>query len=173
MTEETGSGHASLSPLRALFVLLGAVVVISGYLALAYFLGIGSTFAGTLLVFYLFAVEGGEIRAFPKSLIGALGGLATASLFALPGLDADLAGLAGLTVVLVAIYCLLIGFVPILFNQAYMLFLTVVLIPAVLLEADFMDMLAAMILSGAYFGSIVWCLHTVNNRKTSIRSNPE
>jgi hypothetical protein len=175
MTNETGSGHANLPPLRALFVLLGLVVVIAGYLVLAHLLGIHSPFAGLFLVFYLFAVEGGAVRAFPKALIGALGGLANGALFALPGLDAGLAGLAalaGLIVALVAVYCLLIGFAPILFNQAYMLVLTVVCIPAVALEADFTGMLAALVLSGLYFGSIVWGLHTISNRKASASPPP-
>ncbi|MBL4802253.1 MAG: hypothetical protein JKY45_10190 [Emcibacter sp.] len=170
MTEKIEKAHATLPPLRALIVLMGVVVLISGYMVIAHFLDIHSTFAGMFLVFYLFGVEGGELQALPKSFIGALGGMATAIIFAWPGLDPDLAGLLGLVAVLVAIYCLLIGFAPILFNHAFMLYLTVVLIPVVLLEADFTGMLAALVLSGVYFGGFLWVVQALKNRKMSTES---
>lgn len=168
MTQENEDNHAPLSPLVGLLVLLVAVVVIAGYLILAHLLGIHSAFAGILLMFYLFAMEGGAASALPKAFIGALGGLANGALFATwAGLDPGLTALAGLVMVLIAVYCLLIGIAPILFNQAYMLVLTVVCVPPVLLEADFTGMLAALFLSLFYFGAAAWALGVLRNRKES------
>ena len=111
MTEDDRPEPATIPPVRALFVLMGLAVALAGYLLLAHLLGIGSAFAGILIVFYLFAIEGGARRALPKAFLGALGGLANGALFAVwPGVAPDLTAVAGLLVVLGAVYCLLIGF---------------------------------------------------------------
>lgn len=154
-----------LPPLKALVVLLGFAVAVAGYLALAHTLGLLSTFAGMLLVFYLFACKSGEFRALPSALLGGLGGILTGALFVLPGIEPGLSALLGLAAVLVALYFMLTGFIPQVFNQAYMLLVTVATIPALMAPPQHVGMALAITLSAAYFGAILGGLKLLGNWK--------
>lgn len=175
MAEEIAMEGESLPPLDALRTILTFIVVMAGYRLLAYWLEIGSAFAGILLLFYLFTVEAGNVRAIPKAFIGAVGGLANGAVFValpmvFPGIDPALTTMIGFVLVLMAIYCLLIGFFPTLFNQAYLLVFTVACIPSVLFDADFAGMLAALVLSSFYFGGILWGMDAIKKRKIMTNS---
>lgn len=155
-----------LPPLKAFFVLLGLIVVVAGFLVLAHALGLLSVFAGMLLVFYWFACKSGELRALPSALLGGLGGILNGALFVLPGIEPGLSALLGLIVVLVALYLMLIGVIPLIFNQAYMLLVTVSTIPALMAPPQHIGMALAITLSALYFGAIIGALKLLGEWKT-------
>ena len=162
-TDQTA--HAPLPPGRALLVLLALIAVLAGYLTISHLMGIVPTYAGILLLYYWFAVKGGAPDELLAAFVGALGGIGNAALLAVPGLDVGLSALLGLGVLTVALYCLLAGFLPWLFNQAYMLLVTVAAIPLVLGEGRFAGMAASVLVSAVYFGGLVWLLRAVGKKK--------
>ncbi len=167
MTVESASAspaNGSLPPLKAVGVLTGLVVAIVGYLALAHSVGILATFAGMLFLFYWFACKAGAMDALPGALLGGLAGVLNGALFVLPGLDAGMSTLLGLIVLIVAIYFLLVGWAPLIVNQAYMLMVTVSTIPAIGAPPQHVGMAVAMTLAAIYFGAIVWALKMIGDR---------
>ena len=161
------ASHAPLKPVHALLVLFGIIVLLAGYLTISHLLGIVPTYAGILLLFYWFAVKGGAPGELAAAFVGALGGIGNAALLVVPGVDPGLSALLGLLALIVALYCLLAGFVPLLFNQAYMLLVTVAAIPLILTEGRFVGMAASVILSAVYFGGLVWLLRLIGARRSA------
>ena len=162
--ESAPADAAKLSPSKAAVVIVGLVVVVAGYLILGNLFGIAPVYAGILLVYFTFAIGRGEPGALPGAILGSLGGIVNAALFAIPSIDPGISALIGLIVVLIALFCLLTGWLPLIFNQAYMLLLTVGTIPAILAQKQFAGMAAAVLLAAVYFGALIWMLHRLRAR---------
>ena len=163
-------GHAPLSPLRALWVLIALVVILAGYLLLAYALHVAAVFAGSFFLFFWLGVEKATPATFPATLVGALGGIANAALFhagvaSALALDPGLAALGGLVLLLAALYMLLTLKGALLFNQSYMLFLTVAAIPQLATVELFEGMVEGVLLSAIYFGSVFALLRFIGSRR--------
>lgn len=123
-----------LPPGKALLVLLAVVVLLTAFVGLAYVLHISALYAGSLFLFYWLGIEKAAPTTYVPTVAGAFGGVAHAGLLhpaqaSALGLDPGLAAVAGLLLLVLAIYLLLIHKLPALINQSYMLFLTVALIP--------------------------------------------
>ena len=146
--------HPALSPLKALVVLVGIIVALGGYIAVGALLHVGPLFIGVLMMFYWYSIKGGATDALQGAVIGALGGVANAMLFSLPGVPLGVATLIGLAVLALALYALLTRCWPLVFNYAYMLVITVATIPAVLAKSDALGMVEAVALATVYFGAI-------------------
>lgn len=158
--------HATpLRPVQAFGILTIIVVALVGYLIIGHLLKVEPVFAGILPIFYWFAVKGGAPEAGLSAFVGALGGVANAALFTVPGIDARIMALAGLVVVFTALYFSIINFVPLLFNQSYMLMATVATIPAILVQGQFVGMVGAVALSAVYFGGMIWLLRVFQARR--------
>ena len=160
--EEARIGHAAaqdrapLPPLMALAVLAGLVAFIIIYEVLATFLHIAPTFPAFLMLFYWAAVKHLAIRELPGAALGSLGGVLNAALFAiLPPVLGPAGILVALLIVLVALYLLLVGWAPMVFNNAYMLLLTAAGIPEVLSAGRFVGMALSVLLGAAIFGAVV------------------
>jgi hypothetical protein len=69
--------------------------------------------------------------------------------FGTPGMVVALIG------ILLAIYALLMGWVPMLVNYAFMLMLTIATIPAVKAEAAFLGMACSVLLAAALLGALL------------------
>jgi hypothetical protein len=165
----SGAGQP-LAPGPAFLVLVAIVVALAGYIGLAVLLHIDAIFAGSLFLFFWSGVEKAAPTAYIPTLVGALGGVANASLFH-PGvvsafaIDPGWAALAGLFILIVALYLLLIQQVSVLCNQSYMLFVTVGAIPLLPDTKIFVSMVEAIFLSAVYFGLIVWALNHIGARR--------
>ena len=153
-TAQTG---APLAPLPALAVLAAVVAAIVVYEVIAAVLHITPVFPGLLVLFYWAAVKHLAIRELPATILGALGGVLNAALFViLSKLMGPTGGiLVALLVVIVAFYILLVGWAPLVFNNAYMLLLTVAGVPEVLGTGRFVGMGLSVLLGAAVFGAVV------------------
>ena len=170
--ETANPGHTALSPLRALVVLGGVILALAGYMALGALLHVGPLFVGVLMLFYWYSIKGGETDALPGAVVGALGGVANAMLFALPGVSLGVAALIGLAALALALYALLTGFCPLVFNSAYMLVITVTTIPAVLAKSDVFGMVEAIALATIYFGAITAGVRWATRRRAGLTATP-
>ncbi len=153
---ETQAG-APLPPLRALGVLAIVVTAIVVYEVLAALLHVTPVFPGLLLLFYWAAVKHLALPELPWATLGALGGVFNAALFVIlaPLLGQSGGVLVALLVVIAAFYVLLVGWLPQVFNNAYMLMLTVAGIPEVLGTGRFLGMAWSILLGAAMFGALV------------------
>ncbi len=157
-TAAKGSDDPKLTPAKAAGVLLGLVVVLAVYVYLAHVLGLIALFAGNLVLFYWAGIDHFKMRALPAVVAGSLGGILNGALFALlpPLIGEGPGSLIALLILLGAIYFLILQWLPLIFNNAYMLLLNVALIPAVLGEGRFLEMSAAVLFSAAFWGGLVF-----------------
>jgi hypothetical protein len=159
-----------MAPGPAFLVLMAIIAALAGYIGLAVLLHIDAIFAGSLFLFFWTGVEKAAPAAYVPTLVGALGGLANASLFhpavvSAFAIDPVWAVVAGLVVLCLVLYLLLIQRVSVLCNQSYMLFVTVGAIPLLPDTRIFVSMVEAIFLSAAYFGIIVWALNYIGARR--------
>jgi hypothetical protein len=169
-TATTGQNPAPVpTPMQGLFILAGVIVGVVIYLGLSYFLQIASPYAGFLLLLYWGGLKASAPAEFPAAFLGALGGvLLSYLLWALP-----LAiGSAGLVVVLLlitfAVYALVMGWLPLVVNNAMMLLLTVGTIGVIQEKADFAGMSASVLLGGALAGLMLFVGRMMARRKSLV-----
>ena len=150
------SPAAPPSAFIAVLIIGGIVVVVAGFVTLASMLGIKPIYAGLLFSLYWSGIRLARLPEFVPALIGALAGLLNAwALQVGPVLYGTVGYALALTVIAVAIFALLRGQLPWLFNLSYMLFLTVFTIPPIVAAADFPGSLAAVVMGAAYFGALM------------------
>ena len=169
-SSQPSASAQAMAPGPAFLVLIAIIVALAGYIGLAVLLHIEAVFAGSLFLFFWTGAEKAAPAAFIPTLVGALGGIANASLFhagvvSAFAMDPGWAALAGLAVLIVVLYLLLIQKVSVLCNQSYMLFVTVGAIPLLPDTKIFVSMVEAVFLSAAYFGIIVWALNYIGARR--------
>ncbi|QZP09157.1 hypothetical protein [Caenibius sp. WL] len=150
--------NARLTPLKGLFVLAGVVGVVAVLVGIGILLQLPALYAGFLFALYWTGLFHAEADKFLPSLIGSLGGLALA--YALTALPASLGETAGVAIaallVLLAIYAIIMKWLPVLINYAFMLFLTVGSIPALHNDTTLWAMACAVIVAAAYTGALVF-----------------
>ncbi len=159
-----------MPPGRAFLTLIAIIVALAGYIGLAVLLHIAAIFAGSLFLFFWTGVEKAAPAAFVPTLVGALGGIANAALFhpavaSSFAIDPTWAAIAGLVVLVLVLYLLLMQKASVLCNQAYMLFITVAAIPLLPDLKIFTSMVESVFLSAAFFGCIVWILRHIGARR--------
>lgn len=118
---------------KALAIVLGVVVVVGTFLALTAWLGIGQYWAGFLFLLQWSMMEETRPERLARSALGAALGTAIpfVPLWLGPVAGASVGLAAMLAIILIAVFLLIRGLVPVLVNAATMLFLTVVSIPQV------------------------------------------
>lgn len=151
------SGAAGLSPLKGLGVLLGVIVAVAALVGIGMALELSALYGGFLFVLYWTGFCHAEIDKFLPAVVGSLGGLVLA--YALKALPVMLGGSAGmvlaLLLILLAIYAIIMGWVPMLVNNAFMLFLTVGTIPALQQDVTLSQMARAVVIAAVYVGALV------------------
>lgn len=156
-TPGLGAPAAALHPAKGLLVLAGIVVAVALLIAIGAALGLSALYGGFLFVFYWSGLCHADPRKFWPALVGALAGIGT--IWLLTALPAALGGTAGFAVwiglLLAAIYARIMGWLPLLVNDAMMLFLTVGGIPAVRDSATLLQMAVAAVVAAAYAGLLV------------------
>jgi len=146
----------------------GVVVLIAGFIALGFLLGLTPLYAGFLLLWYWGSVDLVEGKALLPLLVGACGGTATAWLLQYGAVHGGLAGaLPVLGLIVAAIYFQLRGWLPLLINRPYMLYLTVMAAPLLQSGESFAHVMAAIVAATLYFGGIVTAGRIVMARRSA------
>jgi hypothetical protein len=147
----------------------GVVLLIAGFIALGFALGLTPLYAGFLLLWYWGSVDMVEGKALAPLLVGACGGTATAWLLQYGAVHGGLAGVAPvLGLIVAAIYAQLRGWLPLLINRPYMLYLTVMAAPLLQAGESFAHVMAATALATLYFGGIVTAGRLVMTRRSAV-----
>jgi hypothetical protein len=145
------------SPLKALGLLLGAVLLVAGYLVLCSAIGNSDFYAGFLFLLCWAALEQGKLAKLPHAALGAAFGLALG--YALHVLTTGPLGATGgyifAALLLPVIYCQLMGWLSLVVNFTAMAFLTVVTIPYVQAHGDFRNAALALIIGVVYFSFVL------------------
>ncbi len=148
---------APLTPFKGLLVLLAVAVVIGAFIALCLALGVRQFWATFVFLLCWGSVEHINFAKLPACAIGALAGLALAwGEQLLPGWLGDSGKLVFFGLIVVAVYLFIMGWLSVVVNFAFMLFLTVGTIPAVQHGLDYADAFAALGLGIVCFPTLVW-----------------
>jgi hypothetical protein len=147
---------AALMPFNGFLIFLLVVGSVLGWLVLGSQLGIVSFFASFLFLWYWAAVEQADFKQWPQCLIGALvgAGLAWQSHY-LPVHFGTGGLVAGVGILLVAIYVQIMNWVPIAINRATMLYLTVLGAPALLEKLNVAETSLAIVGGAIFFAGAV------------------
>lgn len=146
-TRSTPDAPPALSPSKGLLVLVAIIALVALFLTLSHLVNVVEVWAGFLFILYWAGLQHLQMDKLAPSVVGALTGLGLAyALYALPPLLGGAGWAIVLGAVVVAIYCQVMGWLPIMINLATMLFLTVGTIPAVQQHAGLPNAFAALIL---------------------------
>tara|TARA_R110000772_G_scaffold46915_1_gene107137 strand:- start:11632 stop:12165 length:534 start_codon:yes stop_codon:yes gene_type:complete len=161
-----------MTPVKGLLVLLGIIIVVAAFIALNTALGIHEFWAGFLFLLYWAGIEHFAWDKLAACVAGAIVGLLMACLvFALPRWLGDAGGLVVLALILVLIYCQVMGWLPVAINLTTMLFLTAGTIPAVQESVNFADAFISLGLAFIYFIGLVWVGMRVMAMKAATPAN--
>ncbi|MCX7162155.1 MAG: hypothetical protein WCI19_16120 [Betaproteobacteria bacterium] len=155
--EAPAAAAAPLSPGVGLLVLLGLIVVIGAFLWITHLMSITEVWVAFLFLLYWAGINHSSMAMLPSTICGAVCGLLLA--YALQQLPL-LMGNAGLGVflglILAAVFCQIVGWLPLLINMSCMLFLTVGTIPLIQAGFKLPGLLMALAAGIVYFGGIIW-----------------
>lgn len=165
---DAGGAAPAMGGGMAAIVTGGVVLLIAGFIALGLVLGLTPLYAGFLLLWYWGSIDGVEGGALAPLLVGAIGGTATAWLLQYGAVQGGLIGvLAVLALIVAAIYAQLRGWLPLLINRPYMLYLTVMAAPLLQAGESFAHVMAAIVAATLYFGGIVTAGRLVMARRAA------
>lgn len=155
-----------ISTSRALGTLTMVAVLVAGFVALTTAIGNAEAWSGFLFLTYWSMADQMQLENLPRSFIGALTGLLAASLLVyLPGVMGPAPGLVtAMVVILILIYCSIVGWLPMAVNMATMIFLTVAAGPRILGGGDFLPLFVSLGLGLVYFGGIGAAMAAVGKR---------
>lgn len=118
-----------------------------------------SLFGGFLMLWHYANLEALDIKRLPQALAGAVVGIALSwQVVWLTQHMGPQGTLIGLFIMLAGIYLQVIAVLPMFFNAAAMLYLTVAAAPLVQLKVDFVDLMLATVAGGLFFAGFVECL---------------
>ncbi len=158
---ETGIARQDLPPppppLAGVAVAAVVVAAIMGWVALgSLFLSETALFSGFMVLWYWAKVERLAMAQLPASVVGALVGIAVAwAMFYGATNYGGIGFLAGLALLIVAIYLDIIQILPLFFNASTMLFSIVAAAPLIQLRIDWVELCLATLGGGIFFGSFV------------------
>lgn len=157
-----------LTPLKGLLVVAGIAVVVALYLGLALAIGLVEFWTGFLFLFFWAGIEQMRFDRINAAVAGASVGLLTAlALKQLPVLLGTAAGLGlALGLVVILVYCQVMGWIGLLVNNATMLFLTVATIPHLQTRGSFTEMFTALYVGVAFFGGLLWCVSLLIKKRS-------
>jgi len=164
---DVGAGNhvRKLSPAMGLLTLAGAVVVVGSFVVLAQVLAIGDTWVGFLFALYWAGLERGNLKKLPHCVVGAAVGLTVAYfMHALPQVMGTIAWAPCLAVVLVLVYCQIMGWFAIPINMATMLFLTIATIPMISAATQYPKLMISLAFGALYFLGVILIAKQVARR---------
>lgn len=145
------------TPLVAFAILVIVTVALVGWVVIAsQFLSEVSFFGGFLMLWYWANVDELSVHKLPKTLLGALVGIGLAWVLLYGGTNYGLGGLlAGLALLLFALYLDIMKAVPLFINSSTMLFVTVAAAPLVQRSIDWTELCLSTVLGGLFFAAFV------------------
>ena len=158
MTDSTSAPAAAApGPVAGLGITAIVVVLVFAWAVIGTMLFSDLTlFGGFLLLWHWANLEALEIKRMPATIAGALVGIALAWQVVYLTQQMGPAGtVIGLLVMVAGIYLQVINLLPMLFNAAAMLFLTVAAAPLIQLKIDFAELAFATVVGGLFFGLAV------------------
>lgn len=157
MTDSTSAPAAAPGALAGLGIVAVVVVAIVGWVVIGTSLFTDLTlFGGFLLLWHWANLEQLEIRRMPATILGALVGIGLAwQVVYLTSTMGNTGLILGLLIMIAGIYLQVINALPLLFNPAAMLFLTVAAAPLIQLKVDFAELAMATVVGGLFFGIFV------------------
>lgn len=158
-----------LSPAKGLLVLSAIIVLVALFLWLSHTVGVVQVWAGFLFILYWAGLEHVQMERLLPSVVGSLSGLGLAyGMNVLPEQLGNTGWAIFLGAVLVAVYCQVMGWLPVVVNMAMMLFLTVGTVLAVQQHADLSNAFAALVLGIVFMVVLVvggnWAMGTFGKR---------
>lgn len=155
-TPAAAQNQPALTPVKGVGVLLAVIVAVAALVAIGMALELSALYGGFLFVLYWTGLCHADTTKFVPSVIGSLGGLTLAyALKTLPVMMGPAGMALALALVLLAIYAIIMGWVPVLVNNAFMLFLTVGTIPALQEGVTLSQMARAVVVAAIYVGLLV------------------
>jgi hypothetical protein len=151
MSAET-TAPAPLSLGNGLLMTGFIIVAVGGWIFLGPKLGVASAFASFTFLWYWATIENAEVKGLAPALIGALTGIGLAALFRYLPVQFPAWGLAaayGATIMV--LFCVVMNWAHFVFNGATMLMVTVLGAPAILMNANFLELVQAVVFGAAYF----------------------
>lgn len=146
----------AVTPGKALLILAGVVVVVAGFILLTSALGIPDFWAGFLFLLYWAGIQHTDTRQLLPSITGAFFGVLLLYLsHGLPDWFGDAGLFAFVGLLIVVIYCQILGLFAVAINMIAMLYLTVGTIPAVQEHCTISDIASALVLGIVYFVGII------------------
>jgi hypothetical protein len=157
---------------QALLIVIAVVVVFSFLIYLSGKLGIlNHLFAGYLFAIYWGGIKGSAAKEFLPAIFGSIAGLAVAYLGSqLPQLVGPVGHWIALSLILIALYALLLQFLPLIINNAMMIFLTLGTPPLFRQSSDYIDSGVAILMVAFALGGMD--LLSKNGRKIVGRVGP-
>lgn len=155
--QNSEAAPAAPGPLAGLAIVAIVVVLVVAWAIIGTTLFSDLTlFGGFLLLWHWANLEQLEIKRMPATIAGALVGIGLGwQVVWLTQQMGSTGTIIGLLVMVAAIYIQVINVLPLLFNAAAMLFLTVAAAPLVQLKVDFVELALSTVLAGLFFGAVV------------------
>lgn len=157
--------------LSATMAAIGVVVIVVGvaaYLYLSSALHIEPYYGGFLFGLLFGAIKKMDPKQFLPMLLGSLVGIANAAALALlpVALGPQVGPAVALAITLTGTFCLLRGWLRIIINHAYLVFVTVATIPALQQPAPFVGMAASVLLGAAFLVVVVLVARVMAREKS-------
>ncbi len=145
------------SPKMAVAILAVVVVaIIAWFVVASRIVSEVSFIGGFLMLWYWAAIDELSVKKLPASLLGALAGIGLAWVLFFGVHNYGSTGLAvGLVAVLAAIYSEIRKVIPLVINQATMLFLTVAAAPLIQLHVNWLELCIATVLGAVFFAGFI------------------
>jgi hypothetical protein len=145
--------------LTALVITVIAVVLIAGFALIGAVLHVVPVYAGFLLLWYWTSVTHSDLRALAPAVVGGLTGAALSYLLQTGAAMASLPlVLTALGLMIVALFLVIAGRLPLVCNASTMLYVTVFNAPALQKAEDFRQVIIATVLGLVWFGLTIGLL---------------
>jgi len=141
--------EGKMTKTRAALALPCVALMVGGYIGLAALCHLQEVYAGLVFSLLWGAIYRADFAELPQAFLGALCGIVLAYAYQRAPIFAAMA------LILAAVYCLLLGRLPLLINNAGMLFLTIGTIPEIQAHANFPRAALAVTLAALYFGGLI------------------
>lgn len=156
LTNKAVATPAPITPAKGLLSLVNIIVLVAAFVALNTWIGIADFWAGFLFVLYWSGVEHLKIEKLPACIIGgAIGLLVSYAMQTMPHALGPLGVLIPLGIIIVMVYCQVMGWAPIAVNTATMLFLTVATMPALQMHGNFGSVFSGFGIGVVFFVTLV------------------
>jgi hypothetical protein len=141
--------EVKMTKTRAALALPCVALMVGGYIGLAALCHLQEVYAGLVFSLLWGAIYRADFAELAPAFLGSLCGIALAYAYQRAPI------LVAMGLILAAVYCLLLGWLPLLINNGAMLFLTIGTIPEIQAHASFPQAALAVTLAAFYFGGLL------------------